>query len=114
MTFLMGILLAADTILVAPFAVKEQAQPWMGVAAADSLLDAVVQANRDNFLTMKQLDAVLRRRDLRLADAAVAARGVELGKALGATDLIAGEVAVRGSQATLRAKRIKLANGSAS
>src|SRR5260370_3855521 len=108
---LLSLLVAADTILVAPFAVKEQAQPWAGVAAAESLLDVVVQANKDNFLTMKQLDAVLRRRDLKLNDAAVAATAPELARALGATDLIWGEISVQGAQAALSAKRINVAEG---
>ena len=109
---LLALALAADTIFVAPFAVKGQAQPWAGVAAAECVLDVVVQQNKDNFLTMKQLDAVLRRRDLRLDDAAVAAGAVELGKTLGATDLVTGEVSISGNEAVLTAKRIKLADGS--
>src|SRR5260370_1438905 len=108
---LVSVLVAAGAILVAPFAVKEEAQPWAGVAAAESLLDVVVQANKDNFLTMKQLDAVLRRRDLKLNDAAVAATAPELARALGATDLISGEVSVHGAQAALSAKRINVAEG---
>ena len=113
MTSLLAILLAADTILVAPFAAKDQAQPWAGVAAAEALLDVVVQQNKDNFLTMKQLDAVLRRRDLRLDDPAVSANALELAKALGASDLITGEVSFKGNDALLAAHRIKVADGSA-
>src|SRR5260370_34667857 len=84
---LLSLLVAADTILVAPFAVKEQAQPWAGVAAAESLLDVVVQANKDNFLTMKQLDAVLRRRDLKLNDAAGGGHAAAVGRGVGGTGL---------------------------
>src|SRR5260370_32104697 len=98
---LLSLLVAADTILVAPFAVKEQAQPWAGVAAAESLLDVVGQANKDNFLTMKQLDAVLRRRDLKLNDAAVAPPAPPLAPAPGGSDLIWGGVHVRGAPAAL-------------
>lgn len=108
---ILAILLAADTILVAPFATKGQAQPWMGVAAADALLDVVVQQNKDNFITMKQLDSVLRRRDLRLDDAAVQANALELARALGATDLISGEINATGSEAVLTAQRIKTGGG---
>jgi tetratricopeptide (TPR) repeat protein len=104
---LIAVLIAQSTIFVAPFAVKETA-PSAGVAVAESITDAVVQANQDNFLTLKQLDAVLRRRDLRVDDAAVPPLAPELAKALGATDLIAGEV----SKGAIDAKRIKLADGS--
>jgi tetratricopeptide (TPR) repeat protein len=61
---------------------------------------------------MKQLDAVLRRRDLRLDDNAVPGIGLEVAKALGATDLISGAVSFKGSEATVSAKRIKVADGS--
>src|SRR5258708_18142236 len=83
------------TIVVAPFAVKGGAEPWVGVAVAESMLDVVVQANRDSFFDLKQLDAVLRRRDLRLDDLKGAA-AVDLARALGATDLITAEAKLQG------------------
>src|SRR5438105_6587596 len=113
MGVLLALLLASDTILVVPFVPRGDAPPAAGIAVAEAVVDVLVQANRDNFLTMKQLDAVLRRRDLKLDDAAVAAHAAELGKTLGATDLIAGEVSIQGNEAVLTAKRIKLADGSA-
>jgi tetratricopeptide (TPR) repeat protein len=117
MIILLGLLLAADaaaapaTILVAPFAVKGGAQPWAGVAVAESMLDVVVQANRDNFLTLKQLDAVLRRRDLRLDDPKVRADAADLARALGATDLITGEVRLEGGSWSIDAARVRMADG---
>src|SRR5260370_2409542 len=65
--------LAAATILGVPFEPKGDAPPASGVALAESILDVVVQGKIDNFLTLKQLDAVLRRRDLRLTDADIPA-----------------------------------------
>jgi tetratricopeptide (TPR) repeat protein len=106
MVSLFAALLGQATILVAPFAVKDGG-PVAGVAVAESIADVVVQANRDNFLTLKQLDAVLRRRDLRLDDPAVAAQAQELGRTLGATDVIAGEV----SKSGIDGRRITVADG---
>src|SRR2546421_5108916 len=101
MTILLGVLLAADTVFVAPFAVKDQAQSWAGVAAAEAVLDALVQANKDNFLTLKELDAVLRRRDLHIDDAAVAAGAAELARTLGGTHLVAREGSFHGGEAAV-------------
>src|SRR5438128_11994864 len=84
-------LLAQATILVVPFAVKDGSTS-AGIAVSESIADVVVQANRDNFLTIKQLDAVLRRRDLNLEDPALPGMAQELAKALGATDVITGAI----------------------
>jgi len=65
MSVLFAALLVAETILVMPFATKGDAPQGAGVAVAEAILDVVVQANADSFLTLKQLDSVLRRRDLR-------------------------------------------------
>ena len=106
-------LLAARTILVAPFAVHGQGDTagWVAVAVAESVIDVVVQANRDNFITLKQLDAVLRRRDLRLDEAAVVPHANELARALGATDLVVGDVTVREGSFALEARRVRVADG---
>jgi tetratricopeptide (TPR) repeat protein len=103
----MLLLLAQATILVVPFAVKDGPSA-SGVAVAESITDVVVQVNKDNFITLKQLDAVLRRRDLQVDDAALAAQARELAKALGATEVIAGEV----SKSGIDARRIKVSDGS--
>src|SRR2546423_6336645 len=94
MGVLLALLLASDTILVVPFVPRGDAPPAAGIAVAEAVLDVLVQANRDDFLTLKQLDAVLRRRDLRLADAAVAAPALELARPLGAPDVVTGGVRV--------------------
>jgi len=83
MSVLFAALLVADTILVTPFATKGDAPQGAGVAVAEAILDVVVQANADSFLTLKQLDAVLRRRDLSLDDAGLSLLAAELGRTLG-------------------------------
>ena len=103
---------APSTVLVAPFAVHGEASEWAGIALAESVLDVVVQANKDNFLTLKQLDAILRRRDLKLVDAASAQTAVELGRTLGATDVVVGDITFQGDGYALTAKRIRTADGS--
>src|SRR2546426_12770665 len=107
MGVLLAALLAADTVLVLPFATKADARAGAGVAVAEVILDVVVQANRDNFLTLKQLDAALRRRDLQLDDAAVCAHALELARPLGATDVVLGEVRLEGGQWRIGAKRLE-------
>src|SRR5207302_9996729 len=84
-------LIAAATVLVVPFAPKGDAPAASGIAVAESVIDAVVQGKADNFITLKQVDAVLRRRDLRLDAPELSGMAIELGKALGATDVVTGE-----------------------
>src|SRR3954470_4581687 len=111
MSVLFVALLAADTILVAPFAPRGDAPQGAGVAVAEAILDVVVQANRDSFLTLKQLDAVLRRRDLSLDDSAVSPQARELARALGATDVVTGDVRLREGAWRIEARRFKVADG---
>jgi len=111
MGVLFAVLLAADTILVLPLAPKGDAPPAAGVAAAAAILDVVVQANRDNFLTLKQLDAVLRRRDLRLDDPALGTLARDLARPLGATDVVTGDVFLRDGIWRIEARRWKMADG---
>jgi tetratricopeptide (TPR) repeat protein len=109
MSVLFAALLAADTILVLPFTPRAEAPRGAGIAVAEAILDTVVQANRDNFLTLKQLDAVLRRRDLSLDDPAVSAHVVELARTLGATDVVTGEIVLEAGRWKLAAHRLKVA-----
>src|SRR5215475_14246502 len=111
MSALLAVLLAADTILVAPLTARGDAPPGAGVAVAEAILDAVVQANKDSFLTLKQLDAVLRRRDLTLDDPAVSAIAPDLARKLGATDVVAGEVWLDGGRWRITVRRLKVGEG---
>jgi tetratricopeptide (TPR) repeat protein len=100
------------TVLVLPFLLKGEATPWTGVALAESLVDFVVQVNEDNFLTLKQLDAVLRPRKLALTDAqAIHDKATELARTLGASDVIVGEVHRKGDIYTIDARRLRLGVG---
>src|SRR6266850_1796623 len=108
MSVLFAVLLAADTILIAPLTPRGEAPPGAGVAVAEAILDAVVQANKDSFLTLKQLDAVLRRRDLTLDDPAVPAIAPDLARKLGATDVVAGEIWLVGGRWRIVARRLKV------
>ena len=108
MSVLLAALLAADTILVAPFTPRGDAPAGAGIAVAEGILDAVVQANKDAFLTLKQLDAVLRRRDLALDDPAVSAIARDLARKLGATDVASGEVWLEGGRWRITARRFKV------
>ena len=99
------------TVLVLPFAVQGGAPDWTGLALADVLLDAAVQQNQDTFLTLKQLDAVLRRRDLKLTDPSVSGQAPTLAKALGATDAISGSVTQAGDKLVLEGKRLRIDGG---
>src|SRR5882724_11326778 len=109
MSVLFAALLVADTILVTPFATKGDAPQGSGVAVA--ILDVVVQANADSFLTLKQLDAVLRRRDLSLDDVGLSALAADLGRTLGATDVVTGEVWLEEGRWRIAARRLRVADG---
>ncbi|TMA41919.1 MAG: hypothetical protein E6J82_10930 [Deltaproteobacteria bacterium] len=113
MGVLLALLLASETVLVVPFVPRGDAPPAAGIAVAEAIVDVLVQANRDDFLTLKQLDAVLRRRDLRLDDAAVAARALELARPLGASDVVTGEVWLEEGQWRIAARRTKVAEAKA-
>src|SRR6267142_1098304 len=105
--------LIANTILVTPFATKGDAPQDAGVAVAEAILDVVVQANADSFLTLKQLDAVLRRRDLSIDDPGLSALAAELGRTLGATDVVSGEVWLEEGRWRIVARRLKVADARA-
>ena len=111
MSVLFAALLAADTILVAPLAPGGDAPQGAGVAVAEAILDALVQANHDTFLTLKQLDAVLRRRDLSLDDPSVSAQAPDLARTLGATDVVVGDVRLEEGRWRIAARRLKVADG---
>ena len=111
MGVLFAVLLAADTILVLPLTPKGDAPPGAGIAVAEAILDVAVQANRDNFLTLKQLDAVLRRRDLRLDDPALMILARDLARPLGATEVVTGDVFLRDGIWRIEARRWRTADG---
>jgi tetratricopeptide (TPR) repeat protein len=104
-------LLAAETVAVLPFATTGSAPREAGLAAAESIVDVVVQQNLDNFVTLKQLDAVLRRRDIPVDAPNLYERSGELAKALGATELVLGEVSEEGGKVRVSGKLIAMPGG---
>jgi hypothetical protein len=111
MSVLIAALLAAETILVMPLARRGDAPPAAGIAVAEAILDVVVQTNQDRFLTLQQVAAELRRQDLRLDDLAVSGHALELARALGATEVVDGEVSLREGRWRIEARRLKVAGG---
>jgi hypothetical protein len=110
MSVLIAVLLAAETVLVMPLARRGDAPPASGVAVAEAILDVVVQTNQDRFLTLQQLAAELRRRDLRLDDSAISGHALDLARALGATEVVDGEVSLHEGQWRIEARRLKVAD----
>jgi tetratricopeptide (TPR) repeat protein len=99
------------TVLALPFAPAGKAGDWVAIAGAEAVIDAVAQQNRDSFLTLKQLDAVLRRRGLRLTDPSLQQQAQSLARALGADELFTGTVTVEGDRATVEGRRSRLEAG---
>jgi hypothetical protein len=93
-----------------PLARRGDAPPAAGIAAAEGILDVVVQTNQDKFLTLQQLSGELRRRDLRLDDPAISGQSLELARALGATEVVDGEISLREGQWRIEARRRKVAD----
>jgi hypothetical protein len=111
MSVLIAALLAAETILVMPLGRRGDAPPAAGVAVAEAILDVVVQTNQDRFFTLQQVAAELTRHDLRLDDLAVSAHTMEVARALGATEVVDGEVSLRDGRWRIEARRLKVAGG---
>ncbi|MGZ6125338.1 MAG: hypothetical protein ACXWLR_10295 [Myxococcales bacterium] len=110
MSVLIAALLASETILVMPLARRGDAPPAAGIAVAEAILDVVVQTNQDRFLTLQQLAAELRKRELRLDDPALTTQAPELARALGATQLVDGEVSLHEGQWRIEARRVTVAD----
>jgi tetratricopeptide (TPR) repeat protein len=102
---------APKTFLAVPFAIREETPDWTGIAMSEVIADAIAQQDRDNFVAFKQLDVLLRRRGIGIADAAVPATAVGLARALGATDVITGEVARLGGSVAIEARRLRAKTG---
>jgi tetratricopeptide (TPR) repeat protein len=102
------------TVLILPFGFKGEGSPWTGVAIAEGLIDFVAQVNHDNFLTLKELDAVLRPRALTLVDeAGIAKEAGALARALGATDVVQGKIERHGDIWVIEAMRTRVEGGAA-
>jgi tetratricopeptide (TPR) repeat protein len=92
--------------LVAPFSAGDDVPDWAGYALEELVTDLVAQAGNGSFVSSKQLDSVLRRKDLQLYDAADLDVALPLAKALGATDLVVGELKKQDGKLVASARRI--------
>lgn len=110
MSVLFAVLLAAETILVMPLARRGDAPPAAGVAVAEAILDVVVQTNQDRFLTLHQVAAELARHDARLDDLTVSGHAMEVARALGATQVVDGQISLREGRWRIEARRLKVAD----
>jgi Flp pilus assembly protein TadD len=96
----------SSVVLVVPFATGDEVPDWTGFAFAELVTDLFAQANVGSFLSSKQLDAVLRRRDLQLYDATDLEVALPMARALGATDLVAGEIKRDSGKLVVAAQRV--------
>ncbi|HTO95655.1 MAG TPA: hypothetical protein VMK66_01320 [Myxococcales bacterium] len=111
MSALFAVLLAAETVLVVPPSRKGEAPPAAGLAVAEAIIDVVVQTNQDRFFTLQQLAGELDRRNLLLDDPAMPAHALELARALGATEVVEGEVWLQEGRWRVEARRKRVADG---
>ncbi len=79
-------------LLAVPFTADDDASAWAGFAASEELTDLFSQEDRGAWVSSKQLDAALRRKDLQLYDAGDLEVALPLARTLGATDVIAGAI----------------------
>ncbi len=112
MVALIAALLAAETVLVVPFARRGEAPPASGIAVAEGILDVVVQTNQDGFVTLQQLAGALRARELPLDDRGIPGLALELARAVGATEVVGGEVWLEEGRWRIEARRLKVSDSS--
>ncbi|MBS2025825.1 MAG: hypothetical protein JST92_25775 [Deltaproteobacteria bacterium] len=101
----------SSVVLVVPFSTGEDVPEWAGFALAELITDQFSQQADGSFVSSKQLDSVLRRKDLQLYDAADPEVAEPLAKALGATDLILGDVQRANGKLQITARRIVVGAG---
>ena len=92
-------------VLVVPFNTGDEVPEWSGFALQELITDLLAQSGNGSFISSKQLDSVLRRKDLQLYDAADLEVALPLARALGATDLIVGEIKREGGKNQVTAQR---------
>ena len=103
-------LVAAGTVvLVVPPAPHGDAPEWASFAVAEVVTDQVAQSSQSTWISLKQLDFVLRRRDLRLADVSDPEIALPLARTLGATDVVVGSLRRVSGHYYLTGERINVA-----
>ena len=88
---------SSRTVLIVPFMRQINTPEWISLSLAQGLIHLTAEAGRDNFLTLKQLDAVLRNRDIPMTDASDPEAGLPLARAprQQAVELVGEGLAVR-------------------
>lgn len=92
--------------LVVPFTTGEDVPDWLGLGLAELITDQLAQSPEGSWVADKQLDSVLRRKDLMLYDAADPEVALLLARSLGATNLVVGDVKKAGARFTVVARRL--------
>src|SRR3954462_546427 len=103
------ILLAAalkPVVLVIPPAPRGDAPEWAAFGLAETITDIYAQGPDATWVAIKQLDSVLRRRDLRLNEAADPWIALPLARTLGATDVVVGDLRHVGDKYYFTAQRV--------
>ena len=99
-----------DVVLLAvPFTTGEDDASWAGFAASELLTDLFSQEDRGAWVSSKQLDAALRRKDLQLYDASDLEVALPLARTLGATDVVSGTIESGEKGLTFHAERWSVA-----
>lgn len=113
---MIALLAAAQTLLVVPFTVTGDSDAaWMGMAAAETILELAEKAPELNVLTVRQLNTVLKRRDLLFADVSSPEEARKVAVYLGATDVAVGTIEIRAGQVMgVASQVVQVAGGRAS
>lgn len=96
-------------VLVIPPAPRGDAPEWASFGLAETITDLYSQQPDATWVALKQLDSVLRRRDLRLNEAADPWIALPLARTLGATDVIVGDLRHVGEKYYFTAQRVTVA-----
>jgi tetratricopeptide (TPR) repeat protein len=103
------LLVAQAVVLVVPPAPRGDAPDWASFGVAEVMTDLVSQSPAATWISLKQLDAVLRRRDLRISEVSDPEVALPLARTVGATDAVVGDLRRVGNRYYLTVKRIAVA-----
>jgi tetratricopeptide (TPR) repeat protein len=103
------LLVAHAVVLVVPPAPRGDAPDWASFGVAEVMTDLVSQSPAATWISLKQLDAVLRRRDLRISQVSDPEVALPLARTVGATDAVVGDLRRVGDRYYLTVKRIAVA-----
>jgi tetratricopeptide (TPR) repeat protein len=103
---------ATPTVLFVPFTVTGPREAsWAALVAAEQLLQRAHAAPQINALSVRQLNTVLKRRDLMFEDLAAPELAARVGSVLGATHAVVGNVDASGDTWKLSASLVRIPGG---